>query len=114
MLRYSLGECGHRRITMDIKEICPCHNLDCPNHGVCENCTSRHLHKGSLNYCGFHTILPTLREAIDASPDSPTARKLTALIENTQAIYAKLLDKHGLSGDNQQRLLKKMADFSDY
>ena len=54
---------------MDVKEICPCVNLECPNHGNCEKCTSRHLNKGFLNFCGFHTILPLLQEAIDASPD---------------------------------------------
>ena len=61
---------------MDMKEICPCPNQDCPNHGDCEKCISRHLKKGYLNYCAFHTILPLLREAIDADPDSPAAQKL--------------------------------------
>ena len=99
---------------MEMKEICPCHNVGCPNHGNCEDCTSRHLKKGSLNYCGFHTILPTLREAIAVSPESPTAKKLTALIEKTEAIYAALLEKNDLTKENQEQLLKKVADFSDY
>ncbi len=99
---------------MDIKEICPCVNLDCPNHGKCENCTSRHLKRGYLNYCAFHTILPVLQEAIDASPESPSARKLAALVEKTQATYARLRDKHGLSLEENDALLKQMADFSDY
>jgi hypothetical protein len=99
---------------MEMKDICPCHNLDCPNHGNCENCTSRHLKKGALNYCGFHTILPTLQDAIAASPESPTAKKLSALIENTQAVYAKLLEKNDLTKETQGRLLEKVADFSDF
>ena len=78
---------------MDVKEICPCVNLECPNHGDCEQCTSRHLSKGSLNYCGFHTILPSLREAIEASPESPTAKKLSDLIEKTSRVYDKLIEK---------------------
>ena len=99
---------------MDIKEICPCVNLDCPNHGNCENCTSRHLKSGYLNFCAFHTILPALQEAIDASPESPTALKLTALVEKAQATYARLSDKHGLTKEGNEALLKQMAEFSDY
>lgn len=99
---------------MEIEEICPCVNVECPNHGKCENCTSRHLKRGYLNYCAFHTILPALQEAIDASPESPTAQKLAALVEKTRATYARLRDKHGLSEEGNKELLKQMADFSDY
>jgi hypothetical protein len=99
---------------MDMKEICPCHNLDCPNHGYCEKCISRHLRIGSLNYCAFHTVLPTLQEAIDTSPESPTAKKLASMIGNTQEIYGNLMEKHGLSKERQERLLKMVTDFSDY
>jgi len=99
---------------MEMKEICPCVNLDCPNHGNCENCTSRHLNKGSLNYCGFYTVLPELQEAIAASPESPTAQKLTSMIENRLKTYGKLSEKHGLSKEGQERLLRKVADYSDY
>lgn len=99
---------------MDMKEICPCHNLDCPNHGYCDKCISRHLNKGSLNYCGFHTFLPTLQEAIAASPESPAAKKLTLLIGNTLETYGKLMEKHGLTRERQEGLLKKVANFSDY
>ena len=99
---------------MDVKEICPCVNLECPNHGDCEKCTSRHLHKGSLNACGFHTILPFLQEAINASPESPTAQKLAELLEKTSGVYDKLMQKHGISKEDNARLVAKMAEFSDY
>ena len=99
---------------MDVKEICPCVNVECPNHGYCEKCTSRHLNKGFLNFCGFHTILPFLQEAIDASPDSPTAQKLLDLIQKTSGTYDKLMEKHGISEEDKGRLLEKMTDFSDY
>ena len=99
---------------MEMKEICPCVNIDCPNHGICENCTSRHLRKGSLNYCAFYTVLPELQEAIKASPESPTAKKLTSMIEARLETYSKLTAKHGLTEQGQGQLLKKVADFSDY
>ena len=66
---------------MDMKEICPCPKLDCPNRGFCDKCNSRHLHGSFLNCCAFYSILPTLQEAIDASPESHTAKKLTTLVE---------------------------------
>ena len=99
---------------MDMKEICPCPNLDCPNHGYCDNCTSRHLRKGSLNYCAFQTLLPTIKQAIDEDPESPTAKKLEALINTRLQGFEKLMNKHGLSQENQDRLLKKVAEHSDY
>ncbi len=99
---------------MEMRDICPCVNLDCPNHGNCENCTSRHLRKNSLNCCGFYTVLPELQEAIKASPESPTARKLASLIDSRLELYDKLTAKHGLNNQEQEQLLKKVADFSDY
>ena len=99
---------------MDMKEICPCPNLECPNHGICENCTSRHLRKGSLNFCGLHTILPALQEAIEASPESPTAKKLASLLENTSKIHAGLREKHGISMERQEQRLKEVAGYSGY
>ncbi|RJQ57791.1 MAG: hypothetical protein C4530_11870 [Desulfobacteraceae bacterium] len=99
---------------MEMKDICPCVNLDCPNHGKCENCTSRHLNKGSLNYCAFYTVLPQLQEAVNASPESPAARKLAAMIETRLETYDKLMAKHGLTKQGQALLLKKVAGFSDY
>ena len=99
---------------MDMKEICPCVNIDCPNHGNCEKCTSRHLRKGSLNYCSFYTVLPELQEAIKASPESSTALKLASMIENRLEAYGKLTAKHGLTEKGQEGLLKQVAAFSDY
>ena len=99
---------------MEVKEICPCVNLECPNHGNCEKCTSRHLSKGFLNSCGFHTILPFLQEAIEASPESPTAKKLADLVDKTSGVYDKLMEKHGISKEDKERLLEEMANFSDY
>ena len=99
---------------MEMKDICPCVNLDCPNHGNCAKCTSRHLSKGSLNYCAFYSVLSELQEAIAASPESPTAKRLALMTENRLATYGKLMEKHGLSKEGQDELLKKVADFSDY
>jgi hypothetical protein len=99
---------------MEMKDICPCANLDCPNHGNCEKCTSRHLKKCSLHYCAFYTVLSELQEAICASPESPTAKKLASMIENRLAAYDKHMRKYGLSKKGQERLLKEVADFSDY
>ena len=99
---------------MDMKEICPCPNLDCPNHGFCDKCISRHLRGGFLNYCAFYTILPTLQEAIDASPESPTAKKLATLIGDRLKVNEKLMEKHGISKESRETLLKKVAEYSDY
>lgn len=99
---------------MDMKEICPCPNLDCPNHGFCDKCTSRHLRGSFLNCCSFYTILPTLKEAIDASPESPTAKNLASLIGDRLQAYEKLMEKHGISKESHEGLLKKVAEYSDY
>jgi hypothetical protein len=99
---------------MEMKDICPCVVLDCPNHGDCAKCTSRHLKKGALNYCAFYTALPELQAAIAASPESPAAKKLAALTETRLAFYDRLMEKHGLSREKQEELRKKVADFSDY
>ncbi len=100
-------------ILMDIKEICPCPKIACANHADCEKCTSSHLKKGSLNFCGFHTILPTLQEAIAASPESATAKKLNALIEGQLQTYEKLMTSNNLSKENQNVLLQKMSELYD-
>ena len=99
---------------MDIKEICPCPKLNCPNHGYCDKCTSRHVRKGFLNYCSFQTILPTIKQAIDHDPESPTAKKLANSIGAKLQSYEKLMNEFGLSQDNQNRLLKKVAEYSDH
>jgi hypothetical protein len=99
---------------MEMKEICPCVNLDCPNFGDCAKCTSRHIKKGSLNYCAFYTVLPDLQQAVAASPESSTARLLASMIEKRLSSYGKTREKRGLSMKGQERLLKEVADFSDY
>jgi hypothetical protein len=99
---------------MEMKDICPCVKIDCPNHGNCQKCTSRHLKMHSLNYCAFYTVLSELQEAISASPESPTAKKLALMTGNRLALYDKLIEKHSLSKEGQDELLKKVADFSDY
>ena len=99
---------------MNIKEICPCPNLTCPNHGDCEKCISRHVRLGFLNYCAFHTILPTIKQVIDDDPESPTAKKLNDLIQAQLQAYEKLMNDHGLSRENQNSLLKKVAEYSDH
>jgi hypothetical protein len=99
---------------MEMKDICPCVKLDCPNHGNCEKCTSRHIKIGSLNYCAFYTVLPQLQESIAASPESPTAKKLALMVGNRLDAYGKLMEQHGLSREGQEILLQKVADYSDY
>jgi predicted metal-dependent RNase len=99
---------------MEMNDICPCVNLECPNHGICEKCTSRHLKLGSLNYCAFYTVLPEFQESIAASPESATAKKMALMVENRLATYGKLMEKHGLSREGQEKLLKEVANFSDY
>jgi hypothetical protein len=99
---------------MEMKDICPCLTLDCPNHGNCEKCISRHLKKRSLNYCEFYTVLLDLQEAIAVSPESPTAKRLASMIENKIETFSKRMEKHGRSQKEQDRLLQEVADFSDY
>lgn len=99
---------------MDMKEICPCPNLNCPNHGDCEKCISRHARKGFLNYCAFHTILPSLQKVMDEAPESATAKKLGALITPQLKAYETLMNEHGLTQENQERLFKKVSEYSDH
>ena len=76
---------------------CPCPNLDCPNHGNCKNCTSRHLRIGKLNYCGFYSILPELEKAINSDPDSPTAQIIQNRIERQTKAYSKRKNQFDLT-----------------
>jgi len=99
---------------MNMKEICPCPNLSCPNHGDCEKCISRHVRLGFLNYCAFHTILPTIKQVIDSAPGSPTARRFHELIQAQLQAYDNLMDEHGLSQESQNRLLKMVSEYSDH
>ena len=93
---------------------CPCPNLKCPHHGRCDQCTSRHLRKGFLSYCAFHTILPSLQAAIDEDPTSVSAKKLEALIEPQMAAYNNLMATNGLTKERQKGLLQKVAEHSEY
>lgn len=97
-----------------MNDICPCPNLDCPNHGICENCNSRHTRLGYLSYCAFHTILPSIRKIISADPESVAAKKLEALITPQLEAYDKLMKKYHLTKENQDELLKKVAAYSDH
>ena len=97
-----------------MKAICPCPNLPCPNHGYCDKCTSRHLRKGFLSYCAFHTILPTLQEVVAEDPESPAAKKLDGLLTAQLQAYDKLMQTHGLSQEDQEKMLKKVAAHSDH
>jgi hypothetical protein len=93
---------------------CPCPNLNCPNHGVCEDCTSRHLKIGTLNYCGFYSILPSLNEAIESSPDSESAQMLSRLLQKQTKAYEMLMDHHDLTEEGQCELKDAASRFSKH
>ena len=99
---------------MNIKEICPCPNMGCPNHGICDQCTSRHIRLGYLNYCAFHTLVPALEKVIESHPDSPVSKDLETLIDIQSRSYDKLMEKHGLAKENQDRLFQLMATYSKH
>jgi hypothetical protein len=86
---------------------CPCPKLECPNHGNCENCTSRHLRLGFLNYCGFHAILPFMREVVEASPESPSAQMLKFKMDKQLNAYEELKKKYDLN-DDEEAILRNM------
>ena len=93
---------------------CPCPNLECPNHGVCEDCTSRHLRKGTLNYCGFYSILPELEAAVAADPDSPAAAIIRQRIERQCGAYEKLKEQHGISEKQQTQKRNEKSKYSNH
>ena len=99
---------------MNIKDICACPNLSCPNHGKCDQCTSRHVRLGYLNYCAFHTMVPALEKTIEAHPDSVVSKELEALIAIQSNSYNKLMEKNGLTKENQDRLYQLMATYSKH
>jgi hypothetical protein len=68
---------------------------------------------GYLNYCGFYTVLPALKDAIALSPESETAKRLQGMIDMQQQAYAKLMEKHGITPEKQTELLKMVADYSN-
>ncbi len=99
---------------MNKEHICACPNLDCPNHGNCENCTSRHLRIGTLNYCGFYAILPELEAAVAAAPDSPSADAIRARIDRQTGAYRALMEKHGISEAEQEQKRTERSNYSDH
>jgi len=61
----------------------------------------------------FHPV-SSLKQVIDDDPKSPTAKKLGDLIQAQLSAYDMLMDEHGLSEESQNRLLTKMAEYSDH
>lgn len=94
--------------------ICPCPNLECPNHGNCTNCTSRHLRMGFLNYCGFHSILPFLEEVSEVSSDSLSAQKVEDMVKRQSQAYLKLMEKHNITEEKQCELRTAKSLVSDH
>jgi len=95
-----------------VKDICPCPNPECPNHGDCAKCTSSHLQKGYLSYCAFHTILPAMQQVMAESPDSEASRRLRALVEPQLAAYEQLKAQHGITQEELDRRLARVAKLS--
>lgn len=99
---------------MDMKEICPCPNLKCPNHGCCDRCISRHLRLGFLNYCAFQTLVPAMKQVMETEPESPLSQKFDALISAQLQAYEQLMGEHGLTQESRDSLLKKVAEYSPH
>ena len=95
-------------------KICPCPNLDCPNHGNCEDCASRHLRIGSLNYCNFYAILPELEKAVEASPNSESARIIKNRIDRQLGAYKILMEKYNLSEEHQEQMRSDKSKVSKH
>jgi hypothetical protein len=55
-----------------------------------------------------------MKQVIDEAPESPAAKKLQNLMQTQLQAYDKLMDKHELSKENQKKLLKMVADYSDH
>jgi len=99
---------------MKMQEHCPCVNVKCPNHGKCDNCVSRHLRIGHLNFCSFFTILPTLEEAISQSPESETAKQLASMIEKTKQTYEKLRSSNCITLEDTEKRIQMIRSYSDF
>lgn len=99
---------------MTIIEIRPCPNLEFTNHGYCDKCNSRHVRKGYLSYCAFHTILPMLQQAIAESPESETAVMLNKKITSQLKAYDTLRKKYDISKGHQDELLDKVSQYSNH
>jgi len=99
---------------MRTKNVCPCPNLVCPNHGDCVNCTSRHLRIGTLNYCGFYSILNELEKAVEASADSPSAQIIQNRIDRQTSAYLKCMEEHGLLEKSIRLLREQKSQLSKH
>jgi hypothetical protein len=99
---------------MKKKNVCPCPNLDCMNHGNCMNCTSRHLRIGSLNYCAFYSILDELKQAVSVSPDSPSAQIIKKRIERQTNHYSKCMKKNDISEKHLHYLRIEKSKLSNH
>jgi hypothetical protein len=69
---------------------------------------------GLLNYCAFHTILPTMQTVIAAGPESAPAKKLDGLPKAQLQAYEQLMAKHDLSREGLDERLKQVAAHSDH
>jgi hypothetical protein len=58
--------------------------------------------------------LPAIKQVINADPESPAAKKLDALIGLQLQAYEKLTNENNLSQENQDRLFKMVAEYSDH
>jgi hypothetical protein len=93
---------------------CPCPKIECPVHEDCANCTSRHLRLGFLNYCGFYSILPFLKEVIESSPDSLSALKFQSKIRKQSEAYLTLMGKNNITEEELIELRIKKSNLSSY
>lgn len=99
---------------IESKNVCPCPNLKCPIHGNCENCTSRHLRIGSLNYCAFYSILPELLEAIKVSPESKSAKVIRHRVKRQTNTYLSHMKQHFISEANLSQLRMEKIKVSEH
>lgn len=86
---------------------CACPNLDCPNHGNCKNCTSRHLKIKTLNYCGFYSIKHFFEDLKDE-------KKINDLIAKHINAYDKLIEKNRLSKKIQEQIRINKMELSPH
>lgn len=93
---------------MDLREVCLCPNLDCKNQLDCVKCTSSHLSKQSLNACGFFAIKSFLEDAVNKSPDSPTALMLKEMIDKQMNNYKSKMEKFGWAEGEQEKRIERM------
>lgn len=98
---------------MNTSSNCTCPNRECPNHGNCSNCASRHLRLKTLNHCAFHSILPLLNEVLE-SPLEEGSSKIMNLIDKHTKAYNKSMAKHNISKDEQELLLNKKSTSSPH